>query len=122
MDETLEKVFQRKNVDFFWEYDAAFGLYFLKKVFSDWKFFRKECESYIQKDGKTFQFKLREVKKIPAADGKEVKTKAFILKQIKDGLSSYSIAATSSKGKFLYFPLGKFICELEIIEKRNFTT
>ena len=117
----MKDKFLNKSVDYFWEYDYAFGEYFLKELFGD-NYKRKYSMEgngiynlVYGTDGKIYDLKLTQAKKM--VEGDELLSRNSYQCMMADLLVENLPNATVSKKKIITFPLGDTIAKIEITKK-----
>ncbi len=117
----MKDKFLNKSVDYFWEYDYAFGEYFLKELFGD-NYKRKYSMEgngiynlVYGIDGKIYDLKLTQAKKM--VEGDELLSRNSYQCMMADLLVENLPNATVSKKKIITFPLGDTIAKIEITKK-----
>ena len=113
--------FLNKKVDYFWEYDYAFGEYCLKELFGE-AYKRKYSMAgngiynlIYGSDGKIYDLKLTQAKKMVESD--ELLSRNSYQCVMADILVNSLPNATVSKKKIITFPLGNAIAKIEIVRK-----
>ena len=117
----MKDKFLEKKVDYFWEYDYAFGEFFLKELFGD-AYKRKYSMDgtgiynlIYGSDGKIYDLKLTQAKKMVESD--ELLSRNSYQCTMTDILVEHLPNATASKKKVITFPLGDTIAKIEITKK-----
>ena len=117
----MKDKFLNKSVDYFWEYDYAFGEYFLKELFGD-NYKRKYSMEgngiynlVYGTDGKIYDLKLTQAKKM--VEGDELLSRNSYQCMMADLLVKNLPNAIVSKKKIITFPLGDAIAKIEITKK-----
>ena len=117
----MKDKFLNKSVDYFWEYDYAFGEYFLKELFGD-NYKRKYSMEgngiynlVYGTDGKIYDLKLTQAKKM--VEGDELLSRNSYQCMMADLLVENLPNVTVSKKKIITFPLGDTIAKIEITKK-----
>ena len=117
----MKDKFIEKKVDYFWEYDYAFGEFFLKELFGD-NYKRKYSMDgtgiynlVYGIDGKVYDLKLTQAKKMVESD--ELLSRNSYQCMMADLLVENLPNATVSKKKIITFPLGDTIAKIEITKK-----
>jgi hypothetical protein len=117
----MKDKFIEKKVDYFWEYDYAFGEFFLKELFGD-NYKRKYSMDgtgiynlVYGTDGKVYDLKLTQAKKMVESD--ELLSRNSYQCMMADLLVENLPNATVSKKKIITFPLGDTIAKIEITKK-----
>jgi len=113
--------FLEKKVDYFWEYDYAFGEHFLKELFGD-NYKRKYSMEgngiynlVYGTDGKIYDLKLTQAKKMVEDD--ELLSRNSYQCMMADTIVANLPNATVSKKKIITFTLGDYIAKIEITKK-----
>lgn len=113
--------FLEKKVDYFWEYDYAFGEYFLKELFGD-NYKRKYSMEgngiynlVYGTDGKIYDLKLTQAKKM--VEGDKLLSRNSYQCMMADTIVANLPNATISKKKIITFTLGDYIAKIEITKK-----
>ena len=117
----MKEKFLDKKVDYFWEYDYAFGEYFLKELFGDAykrKYLMEGNGIYnlvYGSDGKIYDLKLTQAKKM--VEGDELLSRNSYQCMMADTLVNNLPNAVVSKKKIITFSLGNTIAKIEITRK-----
>ena len=117
----MKEKFLDKKVDYFWEYDYAFGEYFLKKLFGDAYKRKYSMEGngiynlVYGSDGKIYDLKLTQKKKM--VEGDELLSRNSYQCMMADTLVNNLPNAVVSKKKIITFSLGNTIAKIEITRK-----
>jgi len=117
----MKEKFLNKKVDYFWEYDYAFGEYFLKELFGEAYKRKYSMEGngiynlIYGSDDKIYDVKLTQAKKM--VEGDELTSRNFYQCIIADLIVKNLPNATVSKKKIITFPLGDTIAKIEIVKK-----
>ena len=117
----MKEKFLNKKVDYFWEYDYAFGECFLKELFGDAYKRKYSMEGngiynlVYGSDGKIYDLKLTQAKKM--VEGDELLYRNSYQCTIADTIVANLPNATVSKKKIITFPLGDYITKIEITRK-----
>ena len=117
----MKEKFLDKKVDYFWEYDYAFGEYCLKELFG--KAYKRKYSMegngiynlIYSSDGKIYDLKLTQAKKMVESD--ELLSRNSYQCMMADLLVENLPNATVSKKKVITFPLGDTIAKIEITRK-----
>ena len=117
----MKEKFLDKKVDYFWEYDYAFGEYCLKELFG--KAYKRKYSMegngiynlIYGSDGKIYDLKLTQAKKMVESD--ELLSRNSYQCMMADLLVENLPNATVSKKKIITFPLGDTIAKIEITRK-----
>ena len=116
----MKEKFLNKKVDYFWEYDYAFGEY-LKELFGNAYKRKYSMEGngvynlIYGSDGKIYDLKLTQAKKM--VEGDELLSRNSYQCMIADTLVNNLPKAVVSKKKFITFSLGNTIAKIEITRK-----
>ena len=117
----MKEKFLNKKVDYFWEYDYAFGEYFLKELFGDAYKRKYSTEGngiynlVYGSDGKIYDLKLTKTKNMIKGD--ELLSRNSYQCIMADTLVNNLPNAVVSKKKFITFLLGNTIAKIEITRK-----
>lgn len=110
--------------EYFWEYEYPF-FKFLQRVFGEDKIKRKYSLvgngifNLLYIDGKIYEIKFSQAKKLLENDNRAYsdKNKQLIINSIIENFENIK-DYTINSGKFISFPIDKFIAKIEIIQKR----
>ena len=117
----MKENFLNKKVDYFWEYDYAFGEYCLKELFGDAYKRKYSTEGngiynlVYGSDGKIYDLKLTKTKNMIKGD--ELLSRNSYQCIMADTLVNNLPEAVVSKKKFITFLLGNTIAKIEITRK-----
>ena len=117
----MKEKFLDKKVDYFWEYDYAFGEYFLKELFGDAYKRKYSMEGngiynlVYGSDDKIYDLKLTQAKKM--VEGDELLSRNSYQCMMADTLVNNLPNAVVSKKKIITFSLGNTIAKIEITRK-----
>ena len=117
--------FFSKKVDYFWEYDYAFGEVFLKGLFGEnyihkYSLVGEGIYHLVKSEGKLYDVRFKEVKKMVVDDGRkayEDATKDLIVSAIRSAITDRPVA--TEQGKFITFPLDRYIARIEVVKKKS---
>ena len=117
----MKDKFLKKEVEYFWEYDYAFGEFFLKDIFGE-RYKRKYSMDgtgiynlIYGSDGNIYDLKLTQAKKLVEDD--KLTSRNLYQCMMADMIMTNLPNATMSKKKFITFPLGDTIAKIEITRK-----
>lgn len=116
---TLKKNAER---EYFWENEYPFGE-FLKSIFGNsyqrkYSMIGDGIYNLLLIDGNIYSLSLKEVRALAADDNKLAyhdSTKDQIIQLLKQNLPH----STSTQGKYVFFPLDKWKCKIEIVKKKT---
>lgn len=118
--------FFKKQIDYFWEFDYPFSAYFLKEIFHNnhkrkYSLSGTGIYNLIYVNGKVYEIKMTETKKMLEADGKKAlrdTDKDWIVDNIVQAFDKENIEYSVNSGKFITFKIqNNYIAKLEIVKK-----
>lgn len=120
-----EKFFNRE-FEYFYEIEYPFVIEVLQKIYGETKALRRFSLAgegqfiLVYIDEKIYEFKLKEIKKMLQDDGKTAlrdATKDKVIDMFTSALAENNIKFTKNSGKYISFPLDKFVIQVEVIKK-----
>lgn len=120
-----EKFFDR-SFEYFYEIEYPFIKDVLQKIYGETKALRRfslvgEGQFIlIYMDNKIYEFKIKEIKKMLQDDGKIAlrdETKNKVIDMFTSFLKENNIKYTKNNGKYISFPIDKYIVQIEVIKK-----